>query len=530
MNHASISPDGKILLAVGDEIPPHNEIRAFFAKRDKLPSNKIECQGSYPRYQWHKSTELKLLAGSEEDPCFCTAFSSSGQLCAVASQSGIITFIDISRIRDDTDNGGEIAVLKSSRPSLRPLWSGAVRSMCFSPAPWDLFAWAEDRGRVCIIDLRNNFQSKQVVELETDSPNIERVEIRDYDSTSERQLEIERRFVERHREALEAQDHLAAVSHTADYLEMAAERRRIEQDSLQSLSPTERQMIDSIGLRRSQDSHVGISEAPSVGPASINYSPNRHPDSSDWTGVPSRTPSSNIQGRSTGTASIHDFMRHRNWERSRASERSYQPRRRSSVVISNSNSNSNSPSHFNPNSNAQTNYASSRLAPIGSGTPTLSVSPSRLPSSSSEMPAPQSVGTSDPWHTISDAMGTSNLSLDTITHLRSLQSRNHERRTQAMAAPLATIDRHMEAISQARERYRAEHVDAMEAINRPASPASQYNAQLSRYYRANRADVVYDEIDREILSRRLNEPRRRTRNDEGIVTMGIGWSPDGRNL
>ena len=525
MNHASISPDGGLLLAVGDEIPPRNDIRAFFAKKDDLPSGKIDCESSYPRYQWHKFAEVRLLADFEEDPCFCTAFSSSGHICAVASQSGIITFFDTSCIRDDRDDGDKIAVLKSSRASLRPLWSGAIRSMCFSPAPWDLFAWAEDRGRVCVIDLRNSFQSKQVIELETDSPNVERIEVHDYDSTSERQLEIERRFVERHREALEAQDHLAAVSHTADYLEMTAERRRIERDSLQSFSPSERQMIDSIGLRRSQDSYAGISETPLVDPVSVNSEPSRHANPSTWTGVPSPTPPSNTQGRSTGTASIHDFMRHRNWERSRATERSYQPRRRSSVVISNSNSNSQF--HPNSNNNVPTNYASSRLAPIGSGPPTLSASPSRLPAGSSEMPARQFMDTSDPWHTISDAMGTSNLSLETIAHLRALQSRNHERRTQATAVPQANIDRHIEAIQGARERFMAEHADVTEATT---DRASQPNARPSRHTRANRADLVHDEIDRETLSRRLDEPRRRTRNDEGIVTMGIGWSPDGRNL
>lgn len=525
MNHASISPDGKLLLAVGDEVPPRNETRAFFCKRVDMPSIVVEPRVSYPRYEWHESAEPKLLTACEKDPCFCTAFSPSGHICAVASQSGVVTFFDTSRIRDDMDSGeAVIAVLKSSRPSLRLIWSGAIRSMCFSPAPWDLFAWAEDQGRVCVIDLRNAFNSRQTIEIDIESPNLERIDVHDHDSTSEqRQLEIERRFVERHREALEAQDHLAAVSHTADYLELAAVRRRMDReaensrDDLHSFSDGERQMIDSIGLRRSHGSHSGVPDTPSAAPLSVNYTPSRPADFPTWTGLPSPAPPSNLQGRSTGAASIHDFMRHRNWERSRATDRSYQPRRRSSVVISSSNSNTGTSSP----------QPSSSLAPIGTGTPTLSASPSRLPLGSSEMPVPHVFDASDPWQTISDAMGSGNMPPEIIARLRGLQSRNHERRSQVTGVPQATLDRRMQAIQGVQERSRAEHADAVEAIT---NRARETNARVSRQIRTSRNDVVYDEIDREVLSRRLDDPRRRPRSDEGVVTMGIGWSVDGRDL
>ena len=528
MNHASISPDGKVLLAVGDEVPPRNETRAFFCRRIEETGAISEEQLAYSIYEWHKFAEPRLTsAGSEEDPCFCTAFSSSGRICAVASQSGIITFFDTSRIQDDMETDeGVIAVLRSSRPSLRLIWSGAVRSMCFSPAPWDLFAWAEDQGRVCVIDLRSTFQSRQTIELEIDSPDLERADVHDHDSTSaQRQFELERRFVERHREALEAQDHLAAVNHTADYLEMAAERRRVEreagasQDSFRSFSPSERQMIDSIGLRRLQGNQTGHSDAPAPAPTSVNYTPNRHVESSTWNGLPSPTATTNVQSRSMGTASIHDFMRHRNWERSRASDRSYQPRRRSSVVISSSNS--------NLSSDISSPHPSSSLTPIGSNNSTFSTSPSRLPSGNSAIPVPHLFEASDPWQTISDAMGSARMSPDTAARLRGVQSRSHERRLQSNTSPQVTTDRRIQAIQEARERSRAEHADAVEAITNRAREA---NARGSRQMRASRADVVYDEIDREVLLRRLDEPRRRPRNEEGVITMGIGWSVDGRNL
>lgn len=518
MNHASISPDGRLLLAVGDE-PSGDEIRAFLCKRVDLPSASAQGESSYVKYEWHKMAEPRLShAGPDEDACFCTAFSDIGHMCAVASQSGIITVFDTAQIRGEMETGeAVIAILKSSRPSQRLNLSGAVRSMCFSPAPWDLLAWAEDQGRVCVVDLRNLFQSRQTIDLEPDSPDIERAEVEDHDGTTEqRQLEIERRFVERHREALEAQDHLAAVVHTADYLELAAERRRIErevsasQDTLHSLPPSERQMIDSIGLRRMQGNLPQSSNASSATPISVNYTPNRQAEPSTWTGLPSPTASSNPQSRSA--ASIHDFMR------SRASDRSYQPRRRSSVIISNSNTTTNTSSPH---------PSSSNLAPIGTAPPTLSASPSRLPSNTSGLSFPQLSDVSDPWQTITNAMGSSNMPPETIAQLRGLQSRNFERRMQATAAPQATIDRRMQALQGARERSRAEHAEAMEAIT---TRARETNVRASRQMRASRADVVYDEIDREAVLRRLDEPRRRTRNEEGVVTMGIDWSVDGRNL
>ena len=514
MNHASISPDGNLLLAVGDEG------RAFFCKRVQLPGATVDGDSSYSRYEWHQIAEPELrLSGHQQEACFTTAFSPSGHICAVASQSGIVTIFDTALIHDDMDvDEAVLDVLKSSRQAVMSTWYGAVRSMSFSPAPWDLLAWAEDRGRVCVVDLRNGLYSKQVITLETDSPDLNRVEVEDYDTTSEqRQLEIERRFLERHREALEAQEHLAAVSHTADYLELAAERtterRRLEREALDAtsrdlhaLTESERQLLDSIGLRRPQGSNNDSSSTSPTGPTSVNYTPSRNTEAQSWTGLPSPTPSSNIQSRST--ASIHEFMRLRNWERARQSDRAYQPRRRSSVVITSS-------------SNASSPQPSSSLAPIGTATPTLSASPSRLPSSSADLTVPHLLD-SDPWQTITDAMGGSNMTPDTMARLRSLQARNLERNNQTRPAPQSHMDRRMQALQGAREQTMVGIADAVEArVNR----TREANLRNLRQTRASRGpDVMYDEIDREVLF------RRRERGDVGVTTMGIGWSVEGRYL
>ncbi|CAF9931800.1 MAG: hypothetical protein ALECFALPRED_005095 [Alectoria fallacina] len=470
MNHASISPDGKLLLAVGDRPT------AFFCKRVRLSSALSRGVSSYARYEWHEIVGLKLSLAEPKDTCFSTAFSPSGHICAVASQNGNITIFDTALIHGDMDADEA----------------------------------AEDQGHVCVVDLRNACQSRQTIDLHTGSPYLTRADVEEYDTTSEqRQLEIERRFVERHREALEAQDQLAAVIRTTNNVELAAERRRIERDATTAQASRERQLIDSIRLPRLQGNHSDSSGNIPTAPISVDYtlSSSGRIEPREWSGLPS--PSPNPQNRST--ASIHDFMRQR--ERSRLNDRSHQPRRRSSVVMSNSNS----------DSNASSPHPSS-LAP-GTATPTLSASPSRIsagPSDTNAINTP--FNPADPWQTITDAVSTANTPPDTV---RSQQSRNLERRMQATAVQQATLDRRLQSAQgpQAREQMMVEHAEALEARGNRARDNARSLRQMRAAY--GRADVVYDEIDRELLLRRY---RGSNRGREGLITMGIGWSEDGRNL
>ena len=73
MNHASISPDGKLLLAVGDR---HT---AFFYRRVRLPSALSDGVSSYAKYEWHEIAALSLSLVESKDACFSTAFSPSGR-------------------------------------------------------------------------------------------------------------------------------------------------------------------------------------------------------------------------------------------------------------------------------------------------------------------------------------------------------------------------------------------------------------------------------------------------------------------
>lgn len=71
MNHATLSPDHELLVAVGDEP------RAFFCK-------KISLQGygesTYASYEWIEIAEPKLSLADSNDACFTTAWSPSGHV------------------------------------------------------------------------------------------------------------------------------------------------------------------------------------------------------------------------------------------------------------------------------------------------------------------------------------------------------------------------------------------------------------------------------------------------------------------
>ena len=319
------------------------------------------------------------------------------------------------------------------------------------------------------------------------------MEVEEYNTSSEQQqLEIEHVFVERHREALEAQDQLAAVIRTANNMELAAERRRIERDAAAAQTSRERQLIDSIGLRRPQG-HSVSSETLQTATISVNHD---HP-STRRTGSRDLDGSTDPQIRST--ASIYDFVRPR--EASRLDD---QPRRRNSVVMPNSDSNAEPPSP----------HSSSLTASAGISVP--STSPSRLSAGTNDTLTSNNLfNRADPWQTISDAMSTANIPPNT---LRNLQSRNLERRVQAAAVQQASLDR-------IREQIMAEHADALGARGNRARDNARSLRQIRTVH--GRADVGYDGVDQELLLRRYPESPGR---DEGLITMGIGWDEDGRNL
>ena len=511
MNHATISPDGELMVAVGDEP------RAFFYRRKRLTGLDAGLERAFPRYRWLKIAAPRLSSAVPHDACFSTAFSPSGHVCAVAAQSGSITVFDTRLVVDDLETDeAVIGILSSSRPYHDEDFRGAVRSMSFGPEPWDLFAWAEDHGRVCVTDLRNAFRSRQTIELETNASDVERAQISDLEedySTAEQRIHAT--FEQRNREALEAQDQLAAANHPRDYLELAMERRRWQNEARASshqterepspytLTESERQILDSLRLARQGDTRdLSSTQQPfsvHYHPSSNTISPTRPTDPNDSIGSLSSAPPANR------THSIHEYMRERYLnhppDRNRPSERSYQPRRRTSVVISNNNSSS-------PSSSS---HPSSLLAPVGTTPSTLSASPSRISSSNpvNAAAAPTTTTSSpppDPWQTISEAMSSTG-SLQTATRLR----RERE---------LGTA-----------ETVRERPIAAQEAFDRRGLPQQQAERMESirairlRQLQESTSEVAADEYELDMLMR-----GRLRRAGGGLGVMGLGWSGDGRSL
>lgn len=509
MNHASISPDGSLLLAVGDKP------QAFFHRR---VFREITRKGK-PAWDWtwQEICSPRLSLVPEDDCCFATGFSPSGHVCAVASQTGIVTIFNTALICDDMEADlPVIGILKSSRTNVNNTCRGAIRSLSFSPSPWDLLALAEDQGRVTVVDLRNGLRELQLLKLDPSSKDLRRIEMQDETLTlDQRQLDLERYFLESHDDALTARDYLAAVANTADYMEFAADQRRRDRSSvevpppppLQSsrstgdphhLTENERLLIDAISARQSRANN---SNSNSTNPSSMNYpsGSNRFmPGTPSWDSINSW---SNVPSRHT--ASIAEYMRLRNSERSRSGgERSTHPRRRSSVVVSQSNANAN-----------PSNNPSSTLAPYTTRPSYISASPSRLPQSST--PDRSYASADEPWQTITAAMRDSG---DIHARMRRLDAtlasvREREMRSQTFEAENAVGQGPIPTLRQ------------LESRNERQREINQLNAQRLSILRAQQRSVDEDDMDdtNATMLARVDP-------SDGVVTMGVGWSGDGRSL
>ena len=529
MNYASISPDGNTLVAVGDAPT------AFFFRRVHNFHRAYEPISNYASCKWELIAKAELNAAYPGDACFTTAFSPSGHICAVASQAGIITIFETSMVRPGMEaDDAVVDILKSTRPSPDRDPSGAVRSMSFAPSPWDLFAWAESRGRVCVVDLRTSCRSRQTIELDLNSPSLNRADLSDLEdsqhTSEQRQLEIEARFVQRHREALNAQDNLAAVSHAADYMEHAAARRRLDRElngiqpaserrEFNDLTESERQILESIRSGRLRDfdqPQAGDSEQSSF---NINYLQNQSSDAGQLRLFAELDDPPLVTNPSTPQLlridSMRELMRRRaELERTRTADRSaHQPRRRSSIVITSSNNNSNQSSSSQPQN----------LAPLGSSTPTLSASPSRFNvatarNSTTDTPSPSTpYEAGEAWRTITDAMANTPLGIDPETEARLLRrDRDRDRDVAATGVMLRRVQQ------QQHQNVRSERVR-----NTHAQRLRQWHERTLG--RASTGDNIFDETELDMLRRLTNREGRESRED-GVKTMGIGWDSFGRNL
>jgi hypothetical protein len=287
MNHATMSPDGQLLVAVGDA-----PIGYFFERtKSRKPSSKAPegfIQSSPPEWELFQHVTLHRPTNSLAEGYFTTAWSPSGRLCAMGSECGYITLFDVELLKmAEYGEDAIVQVISSTRPEIDQA-PGAVRTMQFSPAPWDLLIWSEAQGRVCVADLRAGLKVKQTLNLDPKEEGLEEVEIADFDlslSPEMHELRREADFIRRYRRALDSEGTAAAVNAANEYFEADLERQRLHRrlgvlesdNDPHGLTARERQVLEALRTTRvhGEAREQGEQE---ITPRSINYSRWGHSD------------------------------------------------------------------------------------------------------------------------------------------------------------------------------------------------------------------------------------------------------------
>ncbi|KAI4761052.1 hypothetical protein E4T52_06792 [Aureobasidium sp. EXF-3400] len=256
MNHASISPDGTTLVAVGDSNQAFFYTRTLSQPPPQIPKphNRLNTTA----VNWDLANIVHLRAGdpTSQPGYFTTSWSPNGSLIALGSEGGYITVFDMDIFAQCASDEAEDAIV-TTIPSTRPnivaaLHPGAVRSMVFSPEPWDLLIWAEDQGRVCIGDLRTGLKTKQVIELKLDEEGLRKIELEDVEA-----------------EVVVESDHLDDLQQEIRnrYREVPTLRYPATEDDPRGLTAHEQQILEALRTTRQRE------EARTQGstPRSINY-------------------------------------------------------------------------------------------------------------------------------------------------------------------------------------------------------------------------------------------------------------------
>jgi hypothetical protein len=317
MNHATISPDGTMLVAVGDV----NQAYFFrrYIKDDPPQIPKPHNRLTSGSVDWKLTSVVNLHVSAPDSTLgyFTTAWSPNGRLIALGSEGGYITVLDLD-ILDNCELEDEeaiVAVVPGSRPDIPQPHPGAVRSMLFAPDPWDLLIWAEDQGRVCIGDLRTGLKRKQVVTLDPREEGLPKVEFEDLpqdepetstEAVARTLDQLEQDFLRRYRDA-QARDSTTAVNFATEYIEARRRQRQHRQDLATSratsgtrtaldddprgLTTQEQEILDALRTTRQREearTHNGVA-------TTVNYT------SGDIFGTGARSSSSGTPNPESGT-------------------------------------------------------------------------------------------------------------------------------------------------------------------------------------------------------------------------------------
>lgn len=510
MNYATISPDSKLLTAVGDEN------RAYFYEivRDLESVGVTETNQKVTGWEWELIQCLELDIGLRVDDacCFTVAFSPSSRLCAIGSQSGIIIVIDVASIwgtsGDSEDDTPVICQFSASRSCAE---GGAVRCMAFSPEPWDLLVWLEGHGRAGVADVRQGFLRRQILHLDADEPSMEEV-YTDYLTDDLERPRLGEELFDQPTHTRIDDDDLQIERNTDD-----TEHSSLRESVMHDLTERERLIMEFLNTARwTSRIEEGLTERPERSAAVSGLHPphpvarTRHHGSTDGA-TRTHRPTSPLQ-----TYDHSDVSRDSHLGRSASN-----PRRQGSVILSQGNRSSETAS-VHPD--RQSNILS------------YSTSPSELPSLTSEILSRAGVDSDliqDEIGTPSEANGSSNPSLD----LHGLT-----RRSQRSSSIPRRVDRPPTGASEQR-RYDTSRLTtyeiranvAAERLRRQRQIANEvHNRSFEREQRHRQQLLGFEQTHSPHWIRNIiNElPDRSGQNsaDEPDSTAGVGWGADGRTL
>lgn len=478
MNHATISPDGKMLVAVGDQPTGYFFERNQTQKPSSIKSTLSSVTSFPPDWQLLEQVALyRPTSGHCAEGYFSTAWSPCSRLCAVGSECGYITLLDVELLRHvEYAEDAIIHVVSSTRPDTGA-GAGAVRTMYFSPAPWDFLIWSEDQGRVCVADLRDGLKARQVLNLDPKDESFEKVEIADFDITINpemHELHREADFIRSYRRALDSEGTAAAVDAANVYFEADSERQRahrrlgvVDSDNdPHGLTANEREILDSLQSTRRHEGTRENAREQGLGPRSINYNTARHVD------ISRRQMEIMAEFAPEGVT----------WRTSMSHTRTA-PRRQASVVVSIDPATINIPPiHTNITDSAPTR------------------SPNPIPAHARRVADEIVNSTDEAWRTIEEALSTQ------ARRANSARATTSNPTSTTNTVPSATPElrnelRRLRQMTQMRERLRS-----VRATTPPTTDAYEFSLGLRR------------------SSRLAHDPR------QGVRTAGLAMSQDGRTL
>lgn len=329
INHATLSPDGKMLVAVGDLNQAYFFTREILDKAPQIPKphNRLGAKDC----DWRLTNVVSLHTSESTVGYFTTAWSPSGALVALGSEGGYITVLDreLLESRDVEDDDAIVAVVAGSRADVPSPYPGAIRSMVFSPEPWDLLCWAEDQGRVCIGDLRTGLKSRQVIHLEPESSELERLVVEDIGGVraengpvlqrlDDLEEDILRRYGgsgEQWSERQSAEPSISSVNFATEYIETRRRQRAARQelalreeqrDALrgmldgdpQGLTEREQQILETLRTSRQRE-EARASGGPA---ANVTYT------TPDLFGSAPRSTTRSTSGTTASTRPVNEFL------------------------------------------------------------------------------------------------------------------------------------------------------------------------------------------------------------------------------